>query len=130
MFDIRVRAQAEEPTEWVPDLAVLLDRYGPNENALRIVVSWLLEMGLLQMVPNPDEPGTVIMDSQPLHQLLQAYGPRVTTSTGLLGVSATRGGLWMPGGPAEPGGGTGIWTPGSTTASAENEETRPKLILP
>jgi tetratricopeptide (TPR) repeat protein len=130
MFDIRVRAQAEEPTEWVPDLAVLLDRYGPNENALRIVVSWLLEMGLLQMVPNPDEPGTVIMDSQPLHQLLQAYGPRVTTSTGLLGVSATRGGLWTPGGPAEPGGGTGIWTPGSTTASAENEETRPKLILP
>ena len=44
--------------------------------------------------------------------------------------SATRGGLWTPGGPAEASGSGAIWTPGSTPQPAESGENRPKLIIP
>jgi hypothetical protein len=56
------------------------------------------------------------------------YGPRVTTASGRLGVSATKGGLWTPGGPSAGGG--GIWTPGSETAPTPGGGDKPRLIIP
>ena len=72
----------------------------------------LIDMGLLEMVPNPDRPSEIMLDSRPLQALLAEYGPRVTTASGRLGVSATKPEIWTPRATAGGSGG-GIWTPGS-----------------
>ena len=112
MLEIRFKARTEEPEIWVPEIAVVLDRYRDDSEATTSVMMHLVQMGLLQMVRVPDRPGEVMLDSRPLQALLAEYGPRVTTSTGRLGVSATKPEIWTPGGAAggAPG---GLWTPGS-----------------
>ena len=82
------------------------------------------------MAPNPDRPDDFLIDSRPLQALLAEYGPRVTTASGGLGVSATRGEVWTPGGQSGGGGGA-IWTPGSQAApSSSSGEEKPRLIIP
>ena len=56
-------------------------------------------------------PEEVTIDPRVLQALMAEYGPRVTTASGQLGVSAARGEIWTPGS-AAGGGGGGIWTPG------------------
>ena len=72
-----------------------------------------------------DRPGEFMLDSQVLQKLLSLYGPKVTTSSGSLGVSATRGEIWTPQSAAQ---GSAIWTPGSDREAAKSGEKR--LILP
>jgi hypothetical protein len=132
MLEIRIKAQSESPEVWVPDLAVVMDRYLNDQAANPAIMLNLLEMGLLRMVPNPDDPEQILVDSQVLQALMTRYGPRVTTASGQLGVSATRGALWTPG--SEPsgtggGGGGGLWTPGSAAPGASSGD-KPKLIIP
>src|SRR5207245_3680227 len=116
ILEIKLKACSEELENWVPDLAAVLERYREDSVATQTTIMGLLEMGLLQMVPNPDRPGEILLDSRPLKTLLTRYGPRVTTSTGRLGVSATKPGIWTPGsttgGPA-----VGLWTPGASSSS-------------
>ncbi|MEW4568095.1 hypothetical protein AB1L88_09530 [Tautonia sp. JC769] len=125
---LRIRARNESPEQWVPELAVVLDRYREDRAASQVVVSNLLDMGLMQMVPHPDQPEQVMLDSRPLMSLISRYGPRVTTASGALGVSASRPEIWTPGGPSSSGGG-GVWTPDSPGSSGQGGGER-KIILP
>ena len=134
MVEVRLRARLERPETWVPELAIVLERYGQDPAANQVLLMNLIEMGLIQVVPNPDNPKDVMVDSRTLQAVLAEYGPRVTTASGRLGVSATKPDLWTPGGPASGGGGGGaLWTPGSgqpaaPAAPAGGEKSR--LILP
>ena len=126
MLSLRLRARTEPPEQWVPTLAIILDRYREDRAASQALMSNLIDMGLVSLVPNPDNPDDLLLDSRRLQAVLMEYGPRVTTASGGLGVSAANPEIWTPGG-ASAGGG-GIWTPGSETAAAGGE--KPKLILP
>ncbi len=128
MIEIRLRARSERPEVWVPELAVVLERYGQVPSAMQVVLTNLVELGLVRIVPNPDDPGDVLLDSRPLQSVMAEYGPRVTTASGRLGVSASKPDLWTPGGPAAGPGG-GLWTPGSD-AGAQPGGDKPKLIIP
>ncbi len=106
-----------------------MERYRDNAAASQTLMLSLLEMGLLRMVPNPDNPQELMIDPRPLQALLAEYGPRVTTATGELGISATKGGIWTPesAGGSSPG---GIWTPGAASSAPPSGADKPKLIIP
>jgi hypothetical protein len=129
LLEIRVRARVgAEPEVWVPELAIVLERYRDNPTASQVLMLNLLEMGLLRMAPNPDNPGDYLIDPRPLQMLMSEYGPRVTTASGQLGVSATKGGIWTP--ESERGGQPGgLWTPGSAGPQPGGPD-KPKLIIP
>ena len=127
MIEVRLKARADRPESWVPELAVVMERYAGDQVANQVILMNLVEMGLVRMQPNPDSREDILLDSRPLQQLLAEYGPRVTTSSGRLGVSATKPEVWTPGGPASGGGG-GLWTPGSGSGAPAGE--KPKLIIP
>jgi hypothetical protein len=130
MLEIRLKAQNESPEVWVPDLAVVMDRYADDKVANHAIMLNLLEMGLIQMVPHPEDPEQILLDSRTLQALMANYGPRVTTASGELGVAATRGGLWTPGSGASGSGGSGgLWTPGGGAPGAPSGD-KPKLIIP
>ena len=108
IFEIRLRARTDDPAAWVPDLAALLDRYRDDPQATQTLMMNLIDMGLLEMVNHPDRPGEILLDSRPLQALMAEFGPRVTTSTGRLGVSAAKPEIWTPGGgPPAPASGPG-----------------------
>ncbi len=135
MVEVRLRARIERPDVWVPELAIVLERYAGEPSANQVILMNLVEMGLVEMAPNPDNPNDVLLDSRPLQAVMAEFGPRVTTSSGRLGVSATKPDLWTPGGPSSSSnasGGGGLWTPGSTgaAASSASQGDKPKLILP
>jgi hypothetical protein len=113
MLELRFRAQTESPKLWVPELAVILERYDQNSDASQVVTMSLIDMGLMEMVSSPDRPGEVFLDSRLLQALLAEFGPRVTTASGRLGVSASRPEIWTPG--SATGSSGGLWTPGSTS---------------
>ncbi len=128
MLEVRLKARLEAPEAWVPELAVVLERYAQDPTANQVILMNLVELGLIRVEPNPDQPEDVLLDSRPLQAVLAEYGPRITTASGRLGVSATKPEVWTPGGPATGGGG-GLWTPGAgNPAPAANQPS--KLILP
>ncbi len=130
MFEVMLKAKALKPEVWVPELAIVLERYRENQNASQIIMLSLMQMGLLQAVPNPDNPGEIMIDPRGLQTLMAEYGPRVTTASGQLGVAASKGEIWTPG--ASAGGGSssgGIWTPGGSPPPAAGGD-KPKLIIP
>ena len=91
----------------------------------------LIDMGLLEMVPNPDRPGEVMLDSRPLQALMSEYGPRVTTASGRLGVSATKPEIWTPGGGPGGGGSGGALDPRRAARAAGGPSGgEKKLIIP
>ncbi len=128
MLEVRFKAQSEAPESWVPELAIVLERYRENQSASQAILLNLVEMGLVRMQPNPDRPDDLLLDSRPMQALLARYGPKVTTASGRLGVSATKGEIWTPGSQASGAGGGGLWTPGSPQGSPPGE--KPKLIIP
>jgi hypothetical protein len=133
MLEVRLKAQSDPPEKWVPELAVVLDRYSHDAAGNEKVMMALVEMGLLRLVANPERPQEVAIDPRVLQALMAEYGPRVTTASGELGVAATRGEIWTPGSAAGGGaGGGGIWTPGSSPGAAAPADggERPRLIIP
>jgi hypothetical protein len=111
LLELRLRARTQAPEEWVPFLAALLERHRDSQ-ATTAVLSTLAQMGLVQFVPNPDKPGEMYIDTRTLQAVVARYGPRITTASGELGVSAAKPGIWTPG--SETGRPqSGIWTPGS-----------------
>jgi hypothetical protein len=134
---IRCKAALLDPAEWVPDLAVLLDRKRGDskteDEVSQLVVVRLMELGLIRLVPHPDRPEQAMMDTRVLEFLLQKYGPKITTATGELGVSVSKSQIWTPG---SAGGGSGqggkIWTPGqsATPPASSAQEPAPKLFVP
>jgi tetratricopeptide (TPR) repeat protein len=128
MIEVRLKAKTEPPEVWVAELAIVLDRYAQDASANQIILMNLVELGLVRLSPNPDDPEDFLLDSRPLQALMAEYGPRVTTTSGRLGVSATKPEVWTPGSPAGGSGG-GIWTPGSASPNPSGGD-KPKLILP
>ncbi len=126
MFELQIRAQFDKPDKWIPELAVILERYRENESASMMITGSLLEMGLIRLTSPADQPGELMLDTRMLQQLLALYGPKVTTASGYLGVSATRGEIWTPGSEAK---GSPIWTPG-LDAGAGGEGEKPRIIVP
>jgi hypothetical protein len=112
----------------VPELAAVLERYGENSEASTLILATLVDLGLIRMAPDPDQRGEVLLDSRPLQAMLARYGPRVTTASGRLGVSATKPEIWTPGA-ASGGGSPGIWTPGAGS-STPPQTGGGKLIVP
>jgi len=133
---IRSKASILEPSEWVPELAVLLDRKrgdSKSEDEIsQLVVLRLMELGLIRLVPHPERPDQVMMDTRVLEFLLQKFGPKITTATGELGVSASKSQIWTPGsGGSASGGGGKIWTPGQSPAGSPGPEgPGSKLFVP
>lgn len=127
ILELRMRSQTEPAESWVPQLAVLMQSTSADRETESLLLSFLVELGLIELMPHPDQPGQVLMDTRRLQAIMQVYGPRITTATGELGVSATGGPLWTPesatGGATTPG---GIWTPGGASQSGGEK----KLILP
>ena len=109
----------------MPELAAILERYRDNDQASAVVTTRLIDLGLLRLVSPEDRPDEVMIDPRLLQQLLSQYGPRITTSGGYLGVSATKGEIWTPQSAAP---GSGLWTPGSEQQSSRTVEKR--IILP
>ena len=97
MLEVRLKTRSEPPERWVPELAVVLERYGNDAAANEKVLLALVDMGLLRLVAHPERPQEVMIDPRVLQALMAEYGPRVTTSSGQLGVSATKGEIWTPG---------------------------------
>ena len=128
MVEVRLKARSERPEEWVPELAIVLERYAQDPTANQVILMNLVELGLVRLSPNPDNPDDVLLDTRPLQAVLAQYGPRVTTASGRLGVSATKPDLWTPGGPASGSGGR-LWTPGSASGNPPTGD-KPKLIIP
>lgn len=127
-LELRLRLRNEKPESWVPELAAILDRYRESDQASPTILSNLMELRLIQMAPHPDRPDQMLLDTRPLNMLLERYGPRVVTSTGSLGVSASKPDIWTP--EKATGGGGGLWTPGSGSASPASGGDKPKLIIP
>ena len=127
LLEVRLRARADRPEEWVPQLAIVLERYAQDRAASSQIMSTLIDMGLVQVAPNPDDPDQMLVDTRRLQAVLAKYGPKITTAAGRLGVSATQNKIWTPG---DTGSGSGgIWTPGSAEPAPPAGD-KPKLILP
>jgi hypothetical protein len=129
MLEIRLGSLFELPENWVPELASVIDRYSGNSAATPAIMMSLVELGLIELSPNPDNPADFLVDTRRLQNVLARYGPRVTTASGRLGVSASKPEVWTPGSQAVGSSSGGIWTPGSGSTKAPSEE-KPKLILP
>jgi hypothetical protein len=130
---ISARAHSHDPSEWVPELAVLLDRRRGDDKAEdeigQMIVVKLMELGLIRLVPHPDRPEQMMMDTRILEYLLQKYGPKITTATGELGVSASKSKIWTPGATGSPAGGSNkIWTPGQPSSGKDDGGS--KLFVP
>jgi hypothetical protein len=134
MLEIRLRTRIEPPDSWVPALAVVLQRYSKDRVANEKVVMSLVEMGLLRLVARAEKPEEVMIDAQPLQAMMAAYGPRVTTASGELGMAASSSGIWTPG--SESGRSGAIWTPGGAAPPTAGQAPsspggdKPKLIFP
>lgn len=127
LAELRLQSRARPPEELAANLAILLERYANHPSAGSLLLSTLLDLGLARFVRNPDSSQEVLLDTRPLQAFLSEYGPRVTTASGALGISATKGDIWVPG--SETGGTTapgGLWSPGAP-AEPRGEK---KLILP
>jgi hypothetical protein len=136
LTEIRLQATTRPPETWVPNLAVVLEKYRADEAAGPVILGALVDLGLIRLSPHPEDPSQVLLDSRALQAVLAEYGPRITTASGTLGVSATKGGIWTPGSSPAPGGSTtagGLWTPGSGPASGASDAGGAKkspLIIP
>ena len=129
MLELRMKARTEAPEIWVSELAVIIDRHTGDPAGSQTVMMNLLEMKLVELVPNPDGSGEYMLDTRQLQSIIAEYGPRVTTASGRLGVSATKPEIWTPAIAASgPGGGSGLWTPGSGPPPSQSGKSN--LILP
>jgi hypothetical protein len=127
MIDLQLKVMLDGPEVWFPRLAVILEKYRGNQEATSAIFLRLVDFGLVQPVIDPNRPEQVTLDTRTLQYYLSRYGPRVTTSTGQLGVAAARGELWTP--ESDSPGRSALWTPGSASSPPSSGE-KPKLILP
>jgi hypothetical protein len=129
MIDLQVQMVLDGPEVWVPSLAVILERYRGNQEATSAVILRLINLGLVQVVNDPNRPDQMAIDTRTLEHYLNTYGPRVTTASGQLGVAAARGEIWTPeAGTGGGGGGSPIWTPGSAPATSAGGG-KPSIIV-
>ncbi len=92
------------------------------------MVFGLIKLGLVQVAPDPNREGYMVLDTRILSYYLNTFGPRVTTATGELGVASARNEIWTPGS-ERAASGSALWTPGSATPAASGGG-KSKLIVP
>jgi tetratricopeptide (TPR) repeat protein len=131
MIEVQVQMVLDEPEVWVKSLAMILETYRGNNEATSAIFLRLINLGLVQVAPDPNNPDQVVLDTRTLEYYLNRFGPRVTTAAGELGVAAARGEIWTPASGAGSAGGKGgaIWTPGSVPAPA-SASGKSKIIIP
>ena len=130
--ELRFRSRFEPPNLWAPRLSLLLGRVKNDQRHSGYLTRVLFEMGLVRVVPDPNDDTRKLLDPSPLQALLAQYGPRITTATGELGISAAEGGIWTPDSDRERASGS-LWTPGSRQAPSSSGPPagdKPKLIIP
>ena len=128
MIELQVQMVLDGPEVWVPSLAVILDRYQGNQEATSAVFLRLINLGLVQVVQDPNRADQMALDTRKLEYYLNQYGPRVTTASGQLGVAATRGEIWTPEAGGGGAGGSPIWRPGSAPPAAAGGG-KPSIIV-
>ena len=129
MIELQVQMVLDDPEVWVPTLAVILDRYRGNQEATSAVFLRLINLGLVQVVPDPNHPDQMVLDTRMLEYYLSQYGPRVTTASGRAGRRrdrAARSGRRNP--PRRPAA-SPIWTPGSASRSDRREVENRSIIV-
>ncbi|MDG3004680.1 tetratricopeptide repeat protein [Paludisphaera mucosa] len=129
MLDVRIRTMLDGPESWVPEVAAVLSRYEGNAQGMQQVLSHLIDLGLIELAPSPEDPTKYVADPTVLYGLLARFGPRVQA----VGGAPAGGGIWTPGAQAGGGGrgGGGIWTPGSGPAAAPAAPAeKPRIIFP
>jgi hypothetical protein len=131
MLEVRVMARFDRPEDWVPALAVVLERYKGDKKASGSMLNDLLDLGLVRVLPaaEDDEEGGYVLDPRPLQAVLERYGPRITTASGGLGMADRAGGIWTPEKEAASRGGPGIWTPGATTSTSTATSGEPSKVI-
>jgi tetratricopeptide (TPR) repeat protein len=130
--ELRFRSRFEPPDLWAPRLSLVLGRVKHNSKETGYLTRVLFEMGLIRVVPDPNDSNRKILDPSPLQAFLARFGPRITTAAGELGISAAEGGIWTPDSGRERTSGA-LWTPGarqSPTPSEPSAGDKPKLIIP
>jgi tetratricopeptide (TPR) repeat protein len=127
MIGLQIQMVLDGPEVWVKSLAVILERYRGNQEATSAVFLRLINLGLVQVVADPNRPEQVALDTRTLEYYLEQFGPRVTTSTGELGVAAARDEIWTPDS-GRGGGSSAIWTPGAAAAPAAGAGKSPIII--
>ncbi|WP_165068768.1 tetratricopeptide repeat protein [Paludisphaera rhizosphaerae] len=123
MLGIRVRMMLEGPEEWAPEVAAVMGRYESNAQAMQTILAQFIDLGLVELVPSPEDPGRYVADPTILYNILMRYGPRVQA----VGGAPAGGGLWTPGSGAPAGGSSGVWTPGSSSSAPAE---KPRIIIP
>jgi hypothetical protein len=96
----------------------MLDRYANDPAASQMLTLNLINMGLIELVSDPEDPNKAMLDTRPLQVLLSRYGPRVTTASGRLGGAPGKSAIWTPGAEPSGGGSGGLWTPGADAKPA------------
>jgi hypothetical protein len=125
MTELQIQIALDEPEVWIPTVAGILQRYRGDRQATSAVFIGLINLGLVQLVPDQYHPDQLALDTRHLESLLSQYGPRVTTATGETAASAAHGGIWTP--EASSAGGT-IWTPDSPAPTGPSTD-KPKIIV-
>ena len=130
--EFRLRSRFEPVPEWVPRLVVVMDRVRNNPQATSYLTRVLISMGLVRVVADPHDPKKRLLDPSGLQSLITQFGPRITTASGEVGISAAQGGIWTP--DSDRGrAASSIWTPGSGPAPPAGEPAgrdKPRLIVP
>jgi hypothetical protein len=127
LFALRLKAMLMEPQHWVPGLAVMLQQFSRNNEALSTIIPVLVQLGLLRPYQDPARPDRISIDSSLLDALVDKFGPKITTPSGGLGVAAGKPSLWTPESETAKAGGGKLWTPGQPKPGGEEGS---KLIIP
>ena len=96
MIELQIQMVLEGPEVWVPRPRGDPRALSRQQEATSAVSCRLINLGLVQVVPDPNHPDQMALDTRTLEYYLNRYGPRVTTARGQLGVAATRGEIWTP----------------------------------
>ncbi|WP_205679011.1 SEC-C domain-containing protein [Aquisphaera insulae] len=128
MTEFQLLVRFDGPEVWVPKLLELSDRYKGSAQFGQALSAFLVQLGLIRLIPLQDRPGEFATDARLLERLIGLYGPKVQSASDYLGISASKGGIWTPG--SETKGGS-IWTPGAEApgqAQGQGED-KPRIIL-
>ena len=85
MIALQIQMVLDGPEVWVKSLAVILERYRGNQEATSAVFLRLINLGLVQVVSDPNRPDQMALDTRTLEYYLDQFGPRVTTASGRTG---------------------------------------------
>jgi len=89
--ELRFRSRFEPPSLWVPRLSLVLSRVKNSQRHTGYLTRVLFEMGLVRVVPDPDDSAKKVLDPSPLQAVLAQYGPRITTANRRVGDLRGRG---------------------------------------